>query len=111
MDRIDQPPEQPTPRTDDPTVDQGEQKSRQRLVAALILTEAAEQLDTEPTGILTETAWFETFNRAAAKITDGIGIADTDLAIDIAWNAIPANPLGATRADWQQRVTQIAGDL
>lgn len=101
MDRIDQPPEQPSPAPAEP-------KSRQRLVAALILTEAAEHLDTEPTGVLTETAWFEIFNRAASKITDGIAIAVADLAIDIAWNAMPHAPLGATRGDWQQRVRQIA---
>jgi hypothetical protein len=84
-----------------------EQKSRERLIAALILTEAAEQLDSEPTGILTETAWFEVFNRAAAKITDGIPVTEADLAIGIAYNAIPHAPLGATRADWQNRVRHI----
>ncbi|MFE2967558.1 hypothetical protein ACFXKC_28570 [Streptomyces sp. NPDC059340] len=98
--RIDQPPEGPTPRAN------GEQPKR-LLTAALILTEAAEQLDSEPTGILTATGWYETFNRAAAKITDGLAIADADLAIDIAWNAIEPTPLGATRAAWQARVRQI----
>lgn len=97
----DQPDQRPSPAPAEP-------KSRERLVAALILTEAAEHLDTEPTGTLTETAWYETFNRAATKITDGLPIAETDLAIDIAWNAVPPTPLGATRADWQNRVRQTA---
>jgi hypothetical protein len=104
VDRNERPPEQPSPAPAEP-------KSRQRLVAALILTEAAEHLDTEPTGILTETAWYETFNRAAAKITDGIPIAVADLAIDIAWNAIEPTPLGATRAAWQAKVRQTAEDI
>ncbi|MFF7881006.1 hypothetical protein ACH40F_07990 [Streptomyces sp. NPDC020794] len=111
MDPNERPPDQPSPRTPDPETGEGEQKSKQRLVAALILTEAAEHLDTEPTGILTETAWYETFNRAAGKITDGIPIADADLAIDIAWNAIEPTPLGATRAAWQARVRQTAEDI
>lgn len=86
-------------------------ENKPKLIAALILTEAAEQLDSEPTKTLTATDWYETFSRAAAKITDGIPISQADRAIDIAWNAVPHAPLGATRADWQQRVRQITEGL
>ncbi|MFE2712258.1 hypothetical protein ACFXKI_09770 [Streptomyces mirabilis] len=94
--------------TDQPDQQPSPAQPKRLLTAALILTEAAEQLDGEPDTVLTETAWFEVFNKAAGKITDGLLIADADLAIDIAYNAVPHAPLGATRGDWQARVRQIA---
>lgn len=99
MDRNERPPEQHTP------------TPPQLSAAARILTAAADLLDADPDDTLTATSWFETFNKAAATVTDGMRIADADDARDIAWTAVPHAPLGATRADWQQRIRQIAEGL
>lgn len=79
--------------------------------AARILTTAAERLDTNPEQVLTATAWFEEFNQAAVTATDGLSIPETDLAIDIAWSAVPHAPTGATRAEWQQQLRRVAGAI
>jgi hypothetical protein len=79
--------------------------------AARILTAAADRLATNPEQVLTATAWFEEFGKAASQVTDGMRIPDADLAIDIAWNLVPHAPTGATRTEWAEQLRRVASHL